>query len=206
MTKKIYGYVRVSTKEQNPKRQIQNLKEYGIDERDIIIDTCTGTNFRRSGYSALEKVLLEEGDELVILSIDRLGRNKNATKREYNKLINKGVKLTFLEDPKLNSDVYNEEELDVKTYIAEQECKMIKKRSKQGIDAMPADKNGRKYSSKTGNYIGRPSAKYPNNFTEVYNKWKEEEISANDAIKMCGISKGTFYKLVHKYEEENKIV
>ena len=60
------------------------------------------------------KVLLEEGDELVILSIDRLGRNKNATKREYNKLINKGVKLTFLEDPKLNSDVYNEEELDVK--------------------------------------------------------------------------------------------
>ena len=47
MTKKIYGYVRVSTKEQNPKRQIQNLKEYGIDERDIIIDTCTGTNFRR---------------------------------------------------------------------------------------------------------------------------------------------------------------
>ena len=81
MTKKIYGYVRVSTKEQNPKRQIQNLKEYGIDERDIIIDTCTGTNFRRSGYSALEKVLLEEGDELVILSIDRLGRNKNATKR-----------------------------------------------------------------------------------------------------------------------------
>ena len=144
--------------------------------------------------------------ELVILSIDRLGRNKNATKREYNKLINKGVKLTFLEDPKLNSDVYNEEELDVKTYMAEQECKMIKKRSKQGIDAMPADKNGRKYSSKTGNYIGRPSAKYPNNFTEVYNKWKEEEISANDAIKMCGISKGTFYKLVHKYEEENKIV
>ena len=91
MTKKIYGYVRVSTKEQNPKRQIQNLKEYGIDERDIIIDTCTGTNFRRSGYSALEKVLLEEGDELVILSIDRLGRNKNATKREYNKLINKGL-------------------------------------------------------------------------------------------------------------------
>ena len=205
MTKKIYGYVRVSTKEQNPKRQIQNLKEYGIDERDIIIDTCTGTNFRRSGYSALEKVLLEEGDELVILSIDRLGRNKNATKREYNKLINKGVKLTFLEDPKLNSDVYNEEELDVKTYMAEQECKMIKKRSKQGIDAMPADKNGRKYSSKTGNYIGRPSAKYPNNFTEVYNKWKSKDISSKEVIEESGLKKATFYNLCKRYEQENNL-
>lgn len=204
--KKIYGYVRVSTKEQNPERQIQKLKEYGIDERDIIKDTCTGTNFRRSGYSALEKVLLEKGDELVVLSIDRLGRNKNATKREYKKLMDKGVKLIFLEDPKLNSDVYNEEELDVKTYMAERECKMIRKRSKQGIDAMPVDENGRKYSSKTGNYIGRPSAEYPSNFIEVYNQWKEEKISAKDAINMIGVSKGTFYKLVHKYEKENRIV
>lgn len=206
MTKKRYGYIRVSTKEQNPERQIQKLKKYGIEERDIIIDTCTGTNFRRSGYSALDKVLLKEEDELVITSIDRLGRNKNATKREYNKLINKGVKLTFLEDPKLNSDAYNEKELDIKTYMAEQEGKNIRERSKQGIDAMPVDESGKKYSSKTGNYIGRPAAEYPSNFIEVYNKWKAKEISAKSAIEMCSVSKGTFYKLVHKYEEEKGIV
>lgn len=206
MGNKTYGYVRVSTKEQNPERQKQKLQDYGVDERDIIVDICTGTNFRRSGYNALSKVLLQEGDTLVIPSIDRLGRNKNATKREYNKLLDKGINLVFLEEPRLNSDVYNEEELDIKIYMADQEGKKIKERSQQGIDAMPVDENGKKYSSKTGNYIGRPKLDYPDNFVEVYTSWKNREILAKDAIEMTGVSKGTFYKLVHQYEEENGIV
>ena len=74
----IYGYARVSTKDQNPDRQIKSLIDYGIDERNIITDICTGVNFRRNGYKALSKVLLKEGDTLVIPSIDRLGRNKKS--------------------------------------------------------------------------------------------------------------------------------
>ena len=204
MENKVFGYGRVSSKGQNQDRQRQALEEYGIDERDIYIDECTGVNFRRKYYHALETIL-QEGDTVVITSIDRLGRNKKATEREYNKLVDKGVKLIFLEEPKLNSDVCKEENLSISTYMAEQEAKKIRQRVQQGIDAMPVDENGRKYSSKTGNYIGRPNLDYPENFVEVYTAWKNGEILAKDAIEMTGVSKGTFYKLVHQYEEENGI-
>lgn len=201
----IYGYARVSTKDQNPDRQIKSLMDYGIDERNIITDTCTGVNFRRNGYKALSKVLLKEGDTLVIPSIDRLGRNKKATEKAYNNLVDKGVKIIFLEDSELNSDVCKDKDLSVSAYMAEQEYKKIKERQRQGIDAMPTDENGKKYSVKTGKSIGRPIAEYPSNFEEVYTKWKSKEISSKEAIKESGLTKATFYNLCKKYEKENDL-
>lgn len=201
----IYGYARVSTKDQNPDRQIKSLIDYGIDERNIITDTCTGVNFRRIGYNALSKVLLKEGDTLVIPSIDRLGRNKKATEKAYNNLVDKGVKIIFLEDSELNSDVCKDKDLSVSAYMAEQEYKKIKERQRQGIDAMPIDKKGKKYSNKTGRPIGRPMVKYPSNFEEIYNKWKEKDISSKEAIEELSLKKATFYNLCKRYEQENNL-
>ncbi|MDU1255467.1 MAG: recombinase family protein [Peptostreptococcaceae bacterium] len=200
-----YGYARVSTKGQNLDRQIKNLRDYGIEERNIITDTCTGVNFRRTGYNALSKVLLKKGDTLVIPSIDRLGRNKKSTEKAYNNLVDKGVKIVFLEDSELNSDVCKDKDLAVSTYMAEKEYKKIKKRQRQGIDAMPIDGNGKKYSIKTGKHIGRPLAEYPSNFEEVYNKWKSKDISSKEVIEESGLKKATFYNLCKRYEQENNL-
>ena len=104
MKNRTFGFARVSTKGQNLDRQIKSLIDNGIDERNIITDTCTGVNFRRTGYNALSKVLLKKGDTLVIPSIDRLGRNKKSTEKAYNNLVEKGVILKFLEIPEFNSD------------------------------------------------------------------------------------------------------
>lgn len=205
MKNRIYGYARVSTKGQSLDRQIKYLRDYGIEERNIITDTCTGVNFRRTGYNALSKVLLKKGDTLVIPSIDRLGRNKKSTEKAYNNLVDKGVKIVFLEDSELNSDVCKDKDLAVSTYMAEQEYKKIKKRQRQGIDAMPIDENGKKYSIKTGKHIGRPIAEYPSNFEEVYNKWKLKEISSKEAIEESGLKKATFYNLCKRYEHENNL-
>ena len=90
----MYGYARVSSETQSPNRQVQALMEYGVNERNIIIDVCTGVNFRRKGYNALYNVLLKEGDTLVIKSIDRLGRNKRSTERAYNNIIDDTIKYT----------------------------------------------------------------------------------------------------------------
>lgn len=200
-----YGYARVSTKGQNLDRQIKNLRDYGIEERNIITDTCTGVNFRRTGYNALSKVLLKKGDTLVIPSIDRLGRNKKSTEKAYNNLVDKGVKIVFLEDSELNSDVCKNKDLAISTYMAEKEYKKIKKRQRQGIDAMPIDGNGKKYSIKTGKHIGRPLAEYPSNFEEVYNKWKSKDISSKEVIEESGLKKATFYNLCKRYEQENNL-
>lgn len=205
MKNRIFGYARVSTKGQNLDRQIKSLIDHGIDERNIITDTCTGVNFRRTGYNALSKVLLKKGDTLVIPSIDRLGRNKKSTEKAYNNLVEKGVKIKFLENPELNSDVGNKKHLNVSTYMAEQEYKKIKKRQREGIDAMPMSKNGKKYSIKTGRPIGRPIAEYPSNFEEVYNKWKSKDISSKEAIEESGLKKATFYNLCKRYEHENNL-
>ena len=86
----IWKQLKVDVYKRQLDRQIKYLRDYGIEERNIITDTCTGVNFRRTGYNALSKVLLKKGDTLVIPSIDRLGRNKKSTEKAYNNLVDKG--------------------------------------------------------------------------------------------------------------------
>lgn len=85
---KIYGYARVSSKEQNLDRQEQALKDYGIDSRDIIEDKQSGKDFNRQGYQTLKNSLLRKGDTLVIKELDRLGRNMDMIKSEWQVLLN----------------------------------------------------------------------------------------------------------------------
>lgn len=202
MSKKHYGYARVSSKEQNLDRQITTLKEYGIDERDIIIDKQSGKDFNRDGYQILKKSLLRTGDTLVIKELDRLGRDMEQIKHEWKDLEENGINLVVIDNPILNTE--NKTDLEKKlisnivfellSYMAEKERAKIRQRQAEGIQALK-NRNG-------GKGIGRPKADYPNNFKEIYTKWKAKEITAVKAMEQLGLKKNTFYKLVKEYKGE----
>ncbi len=174
MNNKIFGYARVSSKEQNEERQIKAFKDFGIDERDIYIDKQSGKDFERENYLVL-KHILRENDLLVIKSIDRLGRNYNMIIEEW-KNITKDIKADILVldmpllDTRKNKDLLgtfiNDLVLQILSYVAEQERTFIKQRQKEGIES--AKKNNVKF--------GRPKIEKPSNFDYVVDKWKKKEI------------------------------
>lgn len=194
MKNKIFGYVRVSSKEQNEDRQLIAFKDFGIDERDIYIDKQSGKDFNREQYNIL-KHILRENDVLVIKSIDRLGRNYNMIIDEW-KDITKNIKADIvvldmpLLDTRNNKDLLgtfiSDLILQILSYVAEQERTFIKQRQKEGIAA--AKNNNVKF--------GRPKIEKPQNFDIVVNKWKNKEIKAKEAIEMLGLKPNTFYNLV----------
>lgn len=194
MKNKIFGYVRVSSKEQNEDRQLIAFKEFGIDERDIYIDKKSGKDFNREQYTIL-KHILRENDVLVIKSIDRLGRNYNKIIDEW-KDITKNIKADIvvldmpLLDTRNNKDLLgnfiSDLILQILSYVAEQERTFIKQRQKEGIAA--AKNNNIKF--------GRPRIEKPQNFDIVVNKWKNKEIKTKEAIEMLGLKPNTFYNLV----------
>jgi resolvase domain protein len=194
MKNKIFGYVRVSSKEQNEDRQLIAFKEFGIDERDIYMDKQSGKDFNREQYNIL-KHILRENDVLVIKSIDRLGRNYNMIIDEW-KDITKNIKadIVVLDMPLL--DTSNNKDLlgtfisdlilQILSYVAEQERTFIRQRQKEGIAA--AKNNNVKF--------GRPKIEKPQNFDIVVNKWKNKEIKTKEAIEILGLKPNTFYNLV----------
>lgn len=194
MKNKIFGYVRVSSKEQNEDRQLIAFKAFGIDERDIYIDKQSGKDFSREQYNIL-KHILRENDVLVIKSIDRLGRNYNMIIDEW-KDITKNIKADLvvidmpLLDTKNNKDLLgtfiSDLILQILSYVAEQERTFINQRQKEGIAA--AKNNNVKF--------GRPKIEKPQNFDIVVNKWKNKEIKTKEAIEILGLKPNTFYNLV----------
>ena len=194
MKNKIFGYVRVSSKEQNEDRQLIAFKEFGIDERDIYIDKQSGKDFNREQYNVL-KHILRENDVLVIKSIDRLGRNYNMNIDEW-KDITKNIKADIvvldmpLLDTRNNKDLLgtfiSDLILQILSYVAEQERTFIRQRQKEGIAA--AKNNNVKF--------GRPKIEKPQNFDIVVNKWKNKEIKTKEAIEILGLKPNTFYNLV----------
>lgn len=100
---KIFGYARVSSKDQNLDRQIEELIKYGVEERDIIVDKQSGKDFNRNGYKTLKYNLLRNGDTLVIKELDRLGRNMEQIKVEWKELEDVGVNLVVIDNPILNT-------------------------------------------------------------------------------------------------------
>lgn len=199
--KKIYGYARVSTKEQNLDRQIRALVEFGVFDRDIIVDKESGKTFERDGYKLLKEQLLRSGDVLVVMSLDRLGRNKIQIKEEleYYKKNNIRVKVldiptTLVELPEENAwmfDMINNILIEVYSSIAEQERIKTLQRQSEGIAA----------AKEKGKHLGRPKANYPPNWDEVYMLWKSNVITAVAAMKTLGLKRSTFYKLVREYEK-----
>ena len=197
--KKIYGYARVSSKEQNLDRQIESLKRYGVEERDIITDKQSGKDFNREGYITLKNSLLREGDILIIKELDRLGRNMDQIKQEWQELEKLGVNIVVLDNPVLNTEGKTDLErkligniiFELLTYMAQKEREKIKQRQREGIDAAKA----------LGKHLGRPRAIYPDNWNEIYTKWKNGEIKAVEAMNLMGLKKNTFYNLIKRLED-----
>lgn len=208
MINRTYGYARVSTKEQNLDRQIKALHDVGVEDRDILIDKQSGKDFNRQSYKMLTEKLLRAGDTLIILSIDRLGRNYSEIREQW-ELITKtiGANVKVIDMPLL--DTTNTENLDsrfiadlvlqILSYVAEKERENTRKRQRQGIDVMPVV-DGKKVSNKTGRATGRPSATLPENWIEIYSQWKADEITAVRAMEILNLTKSTFYNLVKRYE------
>ena len=194
MKSKIFGYARVSSKEQNEERQLVAFKEYGIDERDIYIDKQSGKDFNRENYITL-KHILRENDLLVIKSIDRLGRNYSQIIDEWQD-ITKNIKADIvvidmpLLDTRKNKDLLgtfiSDLVLQILSYVAEQERTFIKQRQKEGITN--AKNNGVKF--------GRPKIEKPQDFDIVVNRWKNQEIKSKEAMKLLGLKPNTFYNMV----------
>ena len=213
----IWGYCRVSTIEQNLARQIEQMKEFGIPERNIRCDKSTGKNFNRREYNALVGTettapLLRKGDLLVISSLDRLGRNYMEIRQQWNYIINDiGADIKVLDMPLLDTRE-SEGSLDkrfiadlvlqILSYVAQKELENNKKRQQQGIAVMPVV-NGKKVSLKTGKATGRPEATYPKEWEHYYQEWRKGNITAKRCIEELGLKRATFYKLVSKYESEN---
>lgn len=214
-----YGYARVSSREQNLERQIQQIREFVSDDRYIITDKCSGKDFQRPGYNTLvgsehNIPLLRSGDLLVITSIDRLGRCYDDISREWQKITKDiGADIKVLDMPILDTESTESGGLDRKfisglvltilSYVAEKERREIKERQRQGIDVMPIV-DGKRVSLKTGRPTGRPEIPYPEQWVDIYEKWQNEEITATEAIRVLGLKRTTFYRLVTKYKREQE--
>ena len=196
MEARVHGYVRVSTKEQNEARQISALKEQGITERDIYIDKVSGKSFDRPEYQRLLNAI-RKGDLVVILSIDRLGRNYTEVQEQWRHITSElGADIKVLDMPLLDTRA-NKDTIDsrfvsdlvlqILSYVAAKERENIKARQAQGIANAKAQ----------GVVLGRPKATYPDNWTEVYDLWyNKKAITAKEAMERTSLKRNTFYKFV----------
>lgn len=211
----MYGYARVSTKEQNLERQIQQLKAFNADIK-IIDEQESGKDFEnRSKYMELVHSKLgfglREGDLLVIVSLDRLGRNYTEIRKEWEyitttlkadiKVLDMPLLDTSAATSNLDKRFIADLVLQILSYTAEKERENIKKRQAQGIEVMPIV-DGKKVSLKTGRPTGRPNATYPENWEPIYNNWKSGAITATAAMEQLEMKRTTFYKLVKQYESK----
>lgn len=191
---RVYGYARVSSNEQHLDRQIEVLTKYGIEDRFIITDKISGKDFSRPGYQVLKNQLLRSGDTLVIKELDRLGRNYEQIKNEWNDLRQMGIDIVVLDMPIASTVDKSDLEkqlivsivFELLAYLAEKERVKIKTRQAEGIAT--AKKNGVKF--------GRPKIEAPDGFIEEVLKWKEGKQSATEAMRNLGLKRTTFYKLV----------
>jgi DNA invertase Pin-like site-specific DNA recombinase len=198
----IYFYTRVSTKEQNLARQLEEAKSYkNVDE--VFCDKQSGKSYTRPEYERLKSVVCK-GDEVIVKEMDRLGRNKEATKDEIKWFKENGITLRILELPttlidfngqEWIADMINNMLIEVLTTIAEQEVKKIDKRRSEGIAAMPII-NGKKMSTKTGRAYGRPTVVEDADFEKFLKKQKEGLLTVVECCRELGISRATWYNRV----------
>lgn len=198
----IFGYVRVSSKDQNEGRQIKALMDYckELKSEGIYVDKQSGKDFNRISYQELKK-RLREGDTLIIKELDRLGRNKEMIKQELEYFKNNKIRIKILNIPTTLMDLPKENEwvfeminnilVEVLAAIAEEERNKIKVRQAEGIAIAKAE----------GKYKGRPQAELPKDFERLYKQWKDNGISATQFAKLLGLkSRTTLYKYIRRYE------
>ena len=197
---RIYGYSRVSTKEQNLDRQLVELRKY-VDDRFIFQDKVSGKDFNRPEYQLMRKVA-QKGDVIYIKSLDRLGRNKSEIKQELEYYKNEGVRIKILDIPTSMMDISEGQEwlmdminnllIEVLATMAEQERLNIRQRQAEGIAI----------AKEQGKYKGRKEIDFPENWAEVYDQWKNRKIKGNEAMEKLCLKRNTFYRLIKKYEEK----
>ena len=204
-----YLYVRVSTKEQNEARQLALKDKYHLRNSDVFIDKATGKNFERIEYQKL-KVELQKGDTVIVMSIDRLGRNKQQALAEIREFQAKGIRLIVDDIPttqievddknQLMIDMVNNILIEVYTSLAEEELRKIRTRQAEGIKAMPQDENGKRISKKTGRLASRPSK--IDNLTKEQERsikaWIDKSISIDDCIKLTELSRASIFRAKKK--------
>lgn len=195
----IYGYVRVSTKDQNEDRQIIALKEMGVPEGNIYMDKLSGKDFNRPQYRKLLKKV-NANDLIYVKSIDRLGRNYSEIQEQWRIITrDKGVDLYVIDmsildtrrEKNLLGTFISDLVLALLSYVAENERTNIRQRQAEGIAAAKA----------RGVHFGRHPNPLPDNFYEVYQLWKMKKVSVSKVARMCGMAQTTFFERARAYEK-----
>lgn len=197
-----YGYVRVSSKDQNEDRQLAAMQGLGIPDENIYIDRQSGKDFARPQYKRLLR-RLKPDDVIYIKSIDRLGRNYTEILEQWRVLTKERcADIVVLDMPLLDtrrgkdlmgtflSDIV----LQVLSFVAENERENIRQRQAEGIAAAKA----------RGVQFGRPPIPLPKNFRQIHKAWRAQKITLRQAADVCGLPTGTFYSKAIQLEEEDR--
>lgn len=199
MSENVFGYIRVSSTDQNEDRQLLAMRQRAVPEKNIYTDKQSGKDFNRPQYKKMVRKL-KPGDLLYIQSIDRLGRNYEEIQNQWRILTREtGIDICVIDMPLL--DTRNGQDLmgtfiadlvlQILSFVAQNERENIRTRQAQGIAAAKA----------RGVRFGRPSIPLPQNYSRVYQRWKSGMITATDAARECGMPLSTFRYKTEKYEK-----
>lgn len=199
----VYGYVRVSSRDQNAERQMIALQQMSVAEKNIFMDKQSGKDFERPAYKRMVR-RMKKDDLLYIKSIDRLGRNYGEILEQWQILTKeKEIDIVVLDMPLLDtrrgkdlmgmflSDIV----LQVLSFVAENERSNIRQRQAEGIAAAKA----------RGVRFGRPALPYPDNFRQIHRDWRNKKITLRQAADACEMPVGTFYGKARKFENFNGV-
>lgn len=198
----VYGYMRVSSADQNEDRQRRAMDQVGVPRRNLYMDKQSGKDFLRPQYQRMVR-RLKKGDLLYVLSIDRLGRNYEDIQSQWRILTREiGVDICVLDMPLL--DTRNGKDLmgtfiadlvlQILSFVAQSERESIRQRQAQGIAAARA----------RGVQLGRPRLPLPDNFPSILQAWESRQISTEEVLSMTGMSRTTFYRRVRELQAAQK--
>ena len=202
MKKNVYGYVRVSTRDQNVERQLIALEKMGITRTAIFVDHQSGKDFQRPAYQCMIKKL-KPGDVMVTKSIDRLGRNYEEIKEQWRILTKEiGADIIIQDMPLLDTtksrdllgNFISDIVLQLLSFVAENERNNIRTRQAEGIAA----------AKKRGVRFGKPAIPIPDNFSELYKRWEQGTISIDEFAQHCNMGRSTIYKRIGEYKGVSK--
>lgn len=198
----VYGYIRVSSRDQNEDRQLLAIRELCVAQENIFIDKQSGKDFQRPEYKRMVRKLKKD-DLLYIKSIDRLGRNYAEILEQWRMLTKKkGIDIVVLDMPLLDtrrgkdlmgtflSDIV----LQVLSFVAENERENIRQRQAEGIAAAKA----------RGVRFGRPEKELPDNFEALIQAWQRQQLPLDRILELCQISQSTFYRRVKEWQQGKK--
>jgi DNA invertase Pin-like site-specific DNA recombinase len=197
---KEFGYIRVSSKDQNEDRQVEAMKHLNINERNLIIEKQSGKDFIRPKYQVL-KHMLRNGDTLFVKELDRLGRNADEIKQEWQDITQSiGAHIVILDMPILDTRQYKNGldkvisniVLELLSYMAQREREKINSRQAEGISA----------ALSKGVKFGRPKQEINDDFMTIYQEWREGNITAVAAMQKLEMKPNTFYRRAREIEKK----